>query len=201
MILIGGASERQLDGVGAFQEYLQVNFLIVLTNTAELYNLYIDVLLIIFDRVRSTNVSPHDYYIFYENDFGKIWYSNLCYSCQVESCRMHVKYAAQPNSIEQIPFVVEKVCRFTFPFTDLCHSIKCLKRIIPSASYNEHKPFIQRLQGRNFSRCLMVYYLSCSVLTDVLCSFHRQRERRYLDDPELVILVCPLIWSLVRLFL
>lgn len=71
MILIGGASERQLDGVGAFQEYLQVNFLIILTNTAELYNLYIDVLLIIFDRVRSTNVSPHDYYIFYENDFGE----------------------------------------------------------------------------------------------------------------------------------
>lgn len=52
MILIGGASERQLDGVGAFQEYLQV-----------------------------------------------------------ESCRMHVKYAAQPNSIEQIPFVVEKATR------------------------------------------------------------------------------------------
>lgn len=52
MILVGGASERQLNGTGAFQEYLQV-----------------------------------------------------------DSCRMHTKYAAQPTSVEQIPFVVEKATR------------------------------------------------------------------------------------------
>lgn len=52
MILVGGASERQLDGIGAFQEYPQV-----------------------------------------------------------ESCRMHSKYAVQPSSVEQIPFCVEKATR------------------------------------------------------------------------------------------
>lgn len=105
VLVIGGASDEDQEGMGAFQECPQLSTIVSLLSYFKFASY------------------THSTYMWYEFEFGshvKLWFSLL--TLQVEACRLFCKYSARTPRIDTIPYHVAK-------------AIKCATYGRPGAAY------------------------------------------------------------------